>query len=103
MDFNEWAEYSRVGSTCDYDDRTMQFIEQYNNATFQTFMDNERKNRAVQGTIKSGTEGRKILPAHRKRSDGPISIHEGQDNKKVYSSVLRWARLVMDKLRRLFK
>lgn len=103
MNFNEWAKYTGIGSTCEYDDRTMQFIEQYNNATFQTYMDNERKNRAVSNPNAIGFERGQVLPANSKRKDSTILLHKGQGNKKVYSSVLRWASLVVDKLRRSFK
>lgn len=99
MDFNEWAEYSRVGSTCEYDDRTMQFIEQYNNATFQTYMDNERKNRAVSGPDTIGPERREVLSAHSKRPNGAVSVHQGRDHQEVHPKMLRWASLVVDKLR----
>lgn len=99
MNFNEWAEYSRVGSTCEYDDRTMQFIEQYNNATFQTYMDNERKNRAVSVPDTIGPERREILPAHSKRSNGAVPVHQGRNHQEVHPKMFRWKGLVMDKLR----
>lgn len=94
MDFNEWAKYSGIGSTCEYDDRTMQFIEQYNNATFQTYMDNERKNRTVQKPDTIGAERGQVLPTNGKRENGAISIHQGQ--RKVYTKMFRWARLALD-------
>lgn len=72
MNFNEWSEYTRVGSTCEYDDRTSQFIEQYNNAIFQIYMDNERKNRAIQRADQIRAQGGQILPTHCERTDDPI-------------------------------
>ena len=103
MDFNEWTEYTRVGSTCEYDDRTNQFIEQYNNATFQTYMDNERKNRAIQRADQIRAQGREILPTNSKREDDPVQLHKGSNNQKVYTSMLRRASMVMDKLREYIK
>lgn len=97
MNFNEWTEYTRVGSTCEYDDRTNQFIEQYNNATFQTYMDNERKNRSIQRADQIRAQGGEVLPTHCERKDDPIQLHKGQG--QVYPSVLRWTSLAMDKLR----
>lgn len=68
MTFNEWSKYAKVGSTCEYDDRTNQFIEQYNNATFQTYMDNERKNRAIQRANQIREKGGKFyLPTATQR------------------------------------
>lgn len=99
MNFNEWTEYTRVGSTCEYDDRTNQFIEQYNNATFQTYMDNERKNRAIQRADQIRAQGWEILPTNSKRKDGAISFHQRSDNKKVYTKMLRRVSMAMDKLR----
>lgn len=99
MEFNEWVEYTRAGSACEYDDRTMQFIEQYNNATFQTYMDNERKNRAIQRASQIRDQGWEVLPPDCDRKDNSVLLHKKQDNKKVYSSVLRWISLVVDKLR----
>lgn len=99
MEFNEWAKHTRMGSTCEYDDRTMQFIEQYNNATFQTYMDNERKNRAIQRDDQIRAQGREVLPTNCKREDNSIQLHKGQGDQEVYTSVLRWTSLAMDKLR----
>lgn len=101
MNFNEWAKYTGIGTSCEYDDRTKQFIEQYNNATFQTYMDNERKNRAIQRADQIRAQRGQVLPTNSKRKDSTILLHKGQGNKKVYSSVLRWASLVVDKLRQL--
>ena len=99
MDFNEWARYTGIGSACEYDDRTKQFIDQYNNATFQTYMDNERKNRAIQRADQIRSQGREILPTNCEREDNTICIHSRQGDKEVYPSVLRWTSLAMDKLR----
>ena len=99
MDFNEWARYTGIGSTCEYDDRTKQFIEQYNNATFQTYIDNERKNRAIQRANQIRTQGWQVLPTDCDGQDNPIPLHSGQDNKEVHSSVLRWVSMAMDELR----
>jgi len=103
MDFNEWTQYTKIGSTCDYDDRTNQFIEQYNNATFQTYMDNERKNRAIQRADQIRTQGWEILPTNSERENGTVSLHQRSYNKKVYTSMLRRASMAMDKLRKYIK
>jgi hypothetical protein len=100
MDFNEWAKHTRMGSTCEYDDRTMQFIEQYNNATFQTYMDNERKNRAIQRANQIREKGWEVLPTDCDTTSSTVKLHSGSDDKKVYTSVLRWTSLAMDKLRK---
>lgn len=99
MEFNEWAKYTGIGSTCEYDDRTKQFIEQYNNATFQTYMDNERKNRAIQRTTQIRDQGWEVLPPDCDRKDSPVLLHSGSGHKKIYSPVLRWASMAMDELR----
>lgn len=99
MNFNEWAKYSGIGSTCEYDDRTMQFIEQYNNATFQTYMDNERKNRAIQRADQIRAQRGEILSANSKRSNGAVPVHQGRDHQEVHPKMFRWKGLVMDKLR----
>lgn len=99
MNFNEWTEYTRAGSACEYDDRTNQFIEQYNNATFQTYMDNERKNREVQRADQIRDQGREILPTHCEREDNSIQLHKGCGDQEIYPSVLRWTSLAMDRLR----
>lgn len=99
MTFNEWSKYAKVGSTCEYDERTNQFIEQYNNATFQTYMDNERKNRAIQRANQIREKGWEVLPTDCDTTSSPVQLHSGSDNKKVYTSVLRWKHVVVDKLR----
>jgi hypothetical protein len=99
MEFNEWAKYTGVGSTCEYDDRTKQFIEQYNNATFQTYMDNERKNRAIQRATQARQKGWQVLPSDSEWEDNSVLLHSRQPNKKVHSPVLRWVSLVVDELR----
>lgn len=99
MNFNEWTEYTRVGSTCEYDDRTNQFIEQYNNATFQTYMDNERRNREIQRDTQIRAQGWEVLPTDCDGQDSPVLLHSGSGHKKIYTTMLRWASLVVDKLR----
>lgn len=99
MKFNEWTRRTMFGSTCEYDDRTMQFIEQYNNATFQTYMDNERKNRAVQVASKNRTKRGKVLPTNGKRTNGAVSVHQGRDHQEVHPKMFRWKGLVMDIIR----
>ena len=53
MTYNEWCEYAQFGQTCEYDNQILQFVEQYNNAKHQQFLnqiDNDRANRSVQRT-----------------------------------------------------
>jgi len=99
MKFNEWTRRTMFGSTCEYDDRTMQFIEQYNNATFQTYMDNERKNRAIQRADQIRAQRGEILSANSKRSNSTVPVHKGRDHQEVHPKMFRWKGLVMDIIR----
>ena len=93
MTYNEWCEYAQFGQTCEYDFEIKQFVEQYNNAKHQQFLDNienDRANRAVQRTAEFWQEGREILPAYGNGSDSANVLYERPYNQEVHPAMLRW-------------
>jgi hypothetical protein len=93
MTYNEWCEYAQFGQTCEYNFEINQFVEQYNNAKHQQFLnqlENDRANRAVQRTAEFWNEGREILPTYGNRSDGAIQFESRPYNQEVHPAMLRW-------------
>ena len=93
MTYNEWCEYAQFGQTCEYNFEINQFVEQYNNAKHQQFLnqiENDRANRAVQRTAEFWHEGREILPTYGNRSDGPIQFESRSHHQEIHPAMLRW-------------
>ena len=93
MTYNEWCEYAQFGQTCEYDFEINQFVERYNNAKHQQFLDqkeNDRANRAVQRTAEFWHEGRDILPTYGNGSNGANEVYQRPNYQEVHTAVLRW-------------
>lgn len=93
MTYNEWCEYAQFGQTCEYNFEIKQFVEQYNNAKHQQFLnqlENDRANRAVQRTAEFWQEGREILPTYGNGSDSANVLYERSYNQEVHPAMLRW-------------
>lgn len=93
MTYNEWCEYAQFGQTCEYDFEINQFVERYNNAKHQQFLDkieNDRANREIQRTAEFWKEGREILPTYGNRSDSTNVLYERPYHQETYPAMLRW-------------
>jgi hypothetical protein len=93
MTYNEWCEYAQFGHTCEYDNQILNFVEQYNNAKHQQFInqiENDRANRQVQGVTNFWQERGDILPSDRDKTYGANEVYTRPNYQEVYTSVLRW-------------
>jgi hypothetical protein len=93
MTYNEWCEYAQFGQTCEYDNQILNFVEQYNNAKHQQFInqiENDRANRQVQGVTNFWQERGDILPSDRDKTYGANEVYTRPNYQEVYTSVLRW-------------
>jgi hypothetical protein len=93
MTYNEWCEYTQFGQACKYDNQILNFVEQYNNAKHQHFLnkiENDRANRQVQGVTNFWQERRDILPTDRNQTYGANEVYTRPNYQEVYTSVLRW-------------
>ncbi len=93
MTYNEWCEYAQFGQTCEYDNQILQFVEQYNNAKHQQFLnqiDNDRANRSVQRTHNFWEERRNVSSTYGNGSGSSTEFYQRPYDQEVYSPVLRW-------------
>jgi hypothetical protein len=93
MTYNEWCEYAQFGQACEYDNQILNFVEQYNNAKHQQFInriENDRANRQVQGVANFWHERGDILPTDINKAYGSDEVYSRPNYQEVYSSVLRW-------------
>lgn len=94
MTYNEWCEYSQFGQACEYDNQILQFVEQYNNAKHQQFLDqqeNDRANRSVQGVINFWQERRDILPSDSSEQAVANKIYQRPTFQEIYLASLPWS------------
>ena len=93
MTYNEWCEYAQFGQTCEYDFEINQFVERYNNAKHQQFLDqkeNDRANREVQRVAEFRKKGRDILPTYGNGSHGANEVYQRPNYQEVHTAMLRW-------------
>jgi hypothetical protein len=93
MTYNEWCEYAQFGQTCEYDNEILQFVEQYNNAKHQQFLnqiDDDRANRSVQRTHNFWEERGSVSTTYGNGSDSPAEFYTRPHHQEIYSPVLRW-------------
>ena len=93
MTYNERCEYAQFGQACEYNRDIIIFVEQYNNAKHQQFLDqqnNDRANIQIQRTDNFWHERGDILPTDRNQTYGANEVYTRPDHQEVYSSVLRW-------------
>ena len=93
MTYNEWCEYAQFGQACEYDNQILNFVEQYNNAKHQQFInkiENDRANRQVQGVTNFWQERGEILPSNRNGQDSTIILYQRPNNQEVRPAMLRW-------------
>lgn len=94
MTYNEWCEYAQFGQACEYDNQILQFVEQYNNAKHQQFLDkqeNDRANRSVQGVINFWQERRDILPSDSSEQAVTNKIYQRPTFQEIYLASLPWS------------
>jgi hypothetical protein len=93
MTYNEWCEYAQFGQTCEYDNQILQFVEQYNNAKHQQFLnqiDNDRSNRSVQRDANFWDKRRDVSPTYGNGSDSSVEFYTRPYDQEVHTAVLRW-------------
>jgi hypothetical protein len=93
MTYNEWCEYAQFGQACEYDNQILNFVEQYNNAKHQQFInkiENDRANRQVQGVTNFWQERGDILPTDRHKTYGSDEVYTRPNYQEVHTAVLRW-------------
>jgi len=93
MTYNEWCEYAQFGQACEYNRDIIFFVEQYNNAKHQQFLDqqnNDRANRQIQRTDNFWHERGDILPTDRNQTYGANEVYSRPHHQEIYSPVLRW-------------
>ena len=94
MTYNQWCEYTQFGMTCEYDDRTLNFVEQYNNAKHLQFLnkkDHDRSNRSVQRTNNFWQERGQVLPTDRNGEGTSIVFHQEPSHEEIYLVSLSWS------------
>ena len=93
MTYNEWCEYAQFGQTCEYNRDIIEFVEQYNNAKHQQFLDqqeNDKSNRQIQGVNNFWQERGEVLPTDLNGSYRSDELYKRPYNQEVYSPVLHW-------------
>jgi hypothetical protein len=94
MNYNEWCEYSQFGQACQYDNQTLQFVENYNNAKHQQFLDqqeNDRANKQIQRSNNFRQEGRDILPTDCSEQAVTNKIYQRPTFQEIYLASLPWS------------
>jgi hypothetical protein len=98
MTYNEWCEYAQFGQTCEYDFEINQFVERYNNAKHQQFLnqiENDRANKSVQGVANFWQERGQFLSADRNGSDSSIKLHTRPNYQEIHPAMQGWSSNVM--------
>lgn len=98
MTYNEWCEYAQFGQACEYDNQINQFVERYNNAKHQQFLDNienDRANRQVQGVADFWQERRQFLPSDRNGQDSSIELQARPYYQEIHPAMQGWSPNVM--------
>ena len=94
MTYNEWCEYIQFGQACDYNNKILIFVEQYNNAKHLQFLnkkDHDRSNRSVQRTNNFWKERGEVLPTDRNGEATPIVFHQEPEPQELYLASLSWS------------
>ena len=98
MTYNEWCEYAQFGQACEYNNQILNFVEQYNNAKYQQFInriENDRANRQVQGVANFWQERGQLLPTDRNGSDRSAELYSRSNYQEVHPSMQGWIPNVM--------
>lgn len=98
MTYNEWCEYAQFGQTCEYNFEIKQFVEQYNNAKHQQFLnqlENDRANRSIQGIANFWQERGQFLSADCNGSDSSIELQTRSHYKEIHSAMQGWSSNAM--------
>jgi hypothetical protein len=98
MTYNEWCEYAQFGQACDYNFQINQFVERYNNAKHQQFINqyqDDRTNRSVQGVTSFWQERRDVLPTYGHGSDSSAELFKRPNYKEIHSAMQGWPSNVM--------
>lgn len=98
MTYNEWCEYAQFGQACEYDNQINQFVERYNNAKHQQFLDNiedDRANKSIQGVADFWQERRQLLSADRNGQDSSIELQARPYYQEIHPAMQRWSPNVM--------
>lgn len=98
MTYNEWCEYAQFGQACDYNFQINQFVERYNNAKHQQFLDqyqNDRTNRSVQRIASFWQERRDILPTYGNGSNRADEFYQRPNYQEVHTAMPVWSSNVM--------
>lgn len=98
MTYNEWCEYAQFGQACEYNRDIINFVEQYNNAKHQQFinhLENDRTNKSIQGVTNFWQERGELLPTDRIRSHSSTELYTRPHYKEVHIAVSRWPSNVM--------
>ena len=94
MTYNQWCEYAQFGQACEYNRDLINFVEQYNNAKHQQFLnqiEDDKSNRSVQGTANFWEERGQILPTNGIQSDASSELYQRPAFQEVYSASLPWS------------
>jgi len=94
MTYNQWCEYAQFGQACEYDNQILNFVEQYNNAKHQQFLnqiEDDKSNRQVQGVANFWEERGEVLPTNGSRSDASNNIYQRPTFQEVYLASLPWS------------
>ena len=98
MTYNEWCEYAQFGQTCEYDFEINQFVERYNNAKHQQFLDqkeNDRANKSIQGVANFWQERGQFLSTDRNGSDSSIELQARPYYQEIHPAMQGWQSNVM--------
>ena len=94
MTYNQWCEYIQFGQACEYNNQILNFVEQYNNAKHQQFLNNidhDKSNRSVQRTNNFWQERGEILPTNGNGQNASAIFHEGPEHQEIYLASLSWS------------
>jgi hypothetical protein len=98
MEYNEWCKYAKFGQACEYNKEVIDFLDHYNNAKHQQFLnqkENDRANRSVQGVTNFWKERGKFLSADFDGSDGSIELHTRPNYQEIHTAMQVWPSNVM--------
>lgn len=98
MTYNEWCEYAQFGQTCEYNFEINQFVERYNNAKHQQFLDkieNDRANKSISGVANFWQERGQLLSTDRNGSDSSIELQARPYYQEIHPAMQGWSPNVM--------
>lgn len=98
MEYNEWCKYAKFGQTCEYNKDVIDFLEHYNNAKHQQFLDqieNDRANKSIQGVANFWQERGQLLSTDRNGSDSSIELQARPYYQEIHPAMQGWSPNVM--------